>query len=690
MRGLFRRNKHRLDGNNKQLPAQTAGSLRPDSPHEEILPPHSPPSLSDSASEPGGVWYKRPMTTANGERDALSHFGHLYHHQRVVVPSSSQSTFTGAPIRKTDPQRSSNKETGLFHRQKKKNGYSESKFSTNILIASLIKQDWPKAFSQIESQPDIVWQQDAIFLHGHKTVALPLHVAACCVDVPLALFDQILYGFPAGAQKPDEVMGRLPLHWACMSNASNHVLEKLIQIFPDACKSYDLTDSRSPLHYLTIFASTMDQFQPLLVAPVNHKWIMQHADKEGMTPLDLARSTNNPIKAEIVVTLVHHEQIALSNSQKRKQFHGQEKRTSVPEYMQGPNKTPAPTGSSGKILPVNPPGELYSASRQSYGIAPTPGAQADAFRDEENEQRYPAMLPPKEKVRRNPLPNRHEFQCLDHNGVNETCKAHALAAADDCQPRAQRHRKDPTRSVFNDENRLLDPPTYQQRPKATKASSDSWSNRDSKYAAKTDSSSAGHGGVINSKDEKAAANQKQDFRSSNERNQMSAQSMMDEMFQNMHQLEIAITKLQADLNDKDTDMSNLKVVAKEMAIREQNLLLGLENSRNVVRHQHEKLNQKREAVELLKDKIATLQAELMKEESILLPMEKTILLLEQEVLEKEQTLQDHHQEQASFEAMRQAILQEKDGLTRDLENSNSELQSLKAIQHLAKGEKDDM
>jgi hypothetical protein len=40
--------------------------------------------------------------------------------------------------------------------------------------------------------------------------------------------------------------------------------------------------------------------------------------------------------------------------------------------------------------------------------------------------------------------------------------------------------------------------------------------------------------------------------------------------------------------------------------------------------------------------------------------------------------------------MRQAILQEKGCISRDLENSNSELQSLKAIQHLAEGREDEV
>jgi chromosome segregation ATPase len=167
---------------------------------------------------------------------------------------------------------------------------------------------------------------------------------------------------------------------------------------------------------------------------------------------------------------------------------------------------------------------------------------------------------------------------------------------------------------------------------------------------------------------------------------MSAQSMVEGMFLNMRQLEDSIGRLQEDLDQKETDMKNLEIVATDMAMREQDLLLGLENSRSVVLHQYEKVNKKRDTIDLLKDKIATLQAELAKEESILAPMERTILMLEQKVADKEQRLIDHREELASFEAMRQAILQERDGLSRDLENSNSELESLKVIQGLAHGE----
>jgi hypothetical protein len=680
MKGLFRRNKPNQEGNKKSRPAN-ASSLNQDSHHEDVLPSYSAPSYCDSASAPGGIWYKRPMTTANGESDAHSHFDQ---HQRVIVPSSSQSTHTGSSRRKTDrkgeaySERKFKKETGLFRRQKKRNGYSENRVSTNILIASFLERDWTKAFSMIESQPDLVWQQDAIFLHGHKTTALPLHIA-CCVDVPLSLFDEILFRFPQAAQQTDEVMGRLPLHWACISNASSHILEKLIQTFPDACKSYDLTGSRSPLHYLTIYASAMDQFQPLLAAPVNHKRIMQHADKEGMTPLVLARSTNSPIKAEIVVTLVHHEQIALSNTHQSKELHGQKERTSVPEYVQGQNQAHAPTRAGSKVLPFNARGEIHSVTRQSYGISPTPGAQAYAFSDHDNETYLPA-LPPKRNAARGP--RNVTTRRLDSDSANNIGNTNSRPLAGDCDRVAHRHSKDQTDSALNGatkQQQILER-LHAVRLNTARVSPDSSSNSYTKDVEKTDSlSEENKGANVEYEGAKFAVDQKR-----------SAESMMDKMFLNMHQLEDVIKKLKADLNEKDVDMNNLKVVAKDMVMREQNLLLALENSRSVVYHQHEKLNQKRETVELLKDKILMLQAELLKEESILVPMEKTIMLLEQEVLEKEQRLEDHHEEQASFEAMRQAILQEKGCISRDLENSNSELQSLKAIQHLAEGREDEV
>lgn len=710
MRGindLFRRHKPSPEGNKN--PAIGTSPPSPTS-SPEILPSHGAHSFPDTVSEPGALWYnprhrhRQTHGTTDPEIETRSHFSHPYDLERAFVPSSTKTRHSkGRKSRNKEedgyPPRNPKKETGFFSRKKKyKISSNANKATTNILIATLIEGNWTKASSLVESQPELARQQDAIFLHGHQTMAYPLHVA-CCVQTPPDLFDQILNAFRDGTTHTDEVTGRLPLHWACMSLASNHVVNTLIHAFPSACNSYDLTDSRSPLHFLAIYGTSVDQFYPLLTAsPVNHKRVFQHRDKEGKTAVDLARSSTSPERENIVALLVLHEEEALSNTRRRKQNRS-EPDVSPVELVHSRNEIPASEMVMQAGMPRGNSRNAYcSVPTPSTAACPTPGAQAAAFAEEPSGERLYHSFPAQKTAKNR---NLYTASPVDAHAVTGTSGRFISTLSNNGgTPTEQRRGKEPTKSAFDIVGHQPEPSALQPQPETrfarrpkkdksplTTVASD-WQTRylekvDTFSSGKTDSNVEYNG---SSAEKESDERPKPPSRESQNRNSMSAQSMVEGMFLNMRQLEDSIGRLQEDLDQKETDMKNLEIVATDMAMREQDLLLGLENSRSVVLHQYEKVNKKRDTIDLLKDKIATLQAELAKEESILAPMERTILMLEQKVADKEQRLIDHREELASFEAMRQAILQERDGLSRDLENRSAELQSLKVIQGLAHGE----
>jgi chromosome segregation ATPase len=166
---------------------------------------------------------------------------------------------------------------------------------------------------------------------------------------------------------------------------------------------------------------------------------------------------------------------------------------------------------------------------------------------------------------------------------------------------------------------------------------------------------------------------------------MEAQNMMDSMKWNIKRLEKSVHQLKADLRDKNVDMDNLESVTNEMDLRELDLTRGLQNVRSIIQHQAEALDGKKARISHLKEQIAILEAELVHEESTLEPMERSILVLEQKALDKEQKIFGHRAERKSFSVMKQNLIEERDSLNRELQNSHSELKSLKAIQDLTLG-----
>ncbi|KAG7354884.1 ankyrin repeat domain protein [Nitzschia inconspicua] len=669
----------------------------------QLLPSCSASSFSDAVSEPGPLRYKARVTNCttqsskNGPKsDSITHFSHPYDVTRRINPFSASSTkdceSNGEKIEgKEDdcPARNSKRNGFLRLSKKTKNKSSaSSNCTTNPLIVSIIAGDWRNALSVIITNPELAGQQDIISLHEHKTVALPIHVA-CCAHIPHDLFDKILDAFPVGAAQTDEVMGRLPLHWACMSRASNHVLERLIQAFPAACNSYDLTNSRSPLHFLVIYGTTVDQFLPLLqAASVDHNRIFQHLDNEGKTPMGLARSYINPARVDILSLLLRYEDSALCNGRRREGV-------SMTESIMSRGKlhrveTEASSRNSEETTVYRP------MPRQLNELWQTSGARSGECKEKKSgygpPRPSPAITSPR-KLRRHFAYPDHLIDRVEMGEFGKPISPPSMVrdATRECQRKG-----DPTRCAFHVLENQSDPqinPSQTGKWPVPKLNSDNHPSADGDanhnermYSVPPEKLFANVSCSLCNTKMQSFNDKNQQSHDSKERESKSAESMVEEMLLNMKQCEDSIVQLQKDLDQKENEISNLEVVTTEMTMREQHLLLGLEDAKCVLLHQHENVQKKRQTVDLLRDKIAKLQSELAMEESILSPMERTIFMLEQSVFEKEQKLKDHREEQASLEAVRQALLTEKTYVTRDLEITTSELQSLKAIQAMARGE----
>lgn len=103
------------------------------------------------------------------------------------------------------------------------------------------------------------------------------------------------------AQMADETFGRMPLHWACMAGNSSQCLEKLIQLYPTGPRVMDKAQGRIPLHYMVVFATDIGQVTTIFDSEPRG---VKTKDKRFKTPIDLAQSTTNPLKLDILAELL--------------------------------------------------------------------------------------------------------------------------------------------------------------------------------------------------------------------------------------------------------------------------------------------------------------------------------------------------------------------------------------------------
>lgn len=82
----------------------------------------------------------------------------------------------------------------------------------------------------------------------------------------------------------ESVYDRIPLHTACMNNASDDVIKLLLVYYPEGAKVAD-NDGRLPLHYALSNSATVEVVKTLLKA---HPLAVQEADTNGWLPIHVA------------------------------------------------------------------------------------------------------------------------------------------------------------------------------------------------------------------------------------------------------------------------------------------------------------------------------------------------------------------------------------------------------------------
>jgi hypothetical protein len=640
-----------------------------------------------ASNDDGVVWYKK--SGAAGGPAAGGGVG---------PPMTNQDKSQGKPYGLSDDLTNSHLQLRQDHQrhqrgERRKNQQLQDQQSSGSLASLLMNGDWESVSMCIDTQPAAAQKKQSILLQDKKTTVYPLHLAAC-VHPPPVIFEKILDAYPDAAKHKDEGFGRFPLHWAVLSTASAHIIEKLTGAYPKACKSPDTAYSRTPLHYLCIYATSVEQVEALLNAPVNYRRVLQQKDKFGKIPMELAKSTNNPIKIEIVNSLSRYEQPP--KIQDSSPSH-QKKKIDIKKALHETHFSDSPHQRYEMPRSVGSPANRHSRAVEQI----TSQAQASTFANHRTQRSPPGSTkripdPTTEiKVFQSRLytaPATSSSQRQDDDGPQQTNPAeqHGLEPCPARSPRAELKRPNKfarqqgrTRFDSDDgvnpppltqEHRQLDPDIYSSQPFSDEEYCTS-------YAEKTESFS-------NNTSARTKSTMDPDRELEEQHEEvvgMDSQFMVDGMRSNIQRLEKSVHQLTKDLRDKHADMDNLESVANDMDLRELDLTRGLQNVRAVIQHQTQEVDAKKARISHLKDKISALEAVLVQEESTLEPMERSILILEQKALDKEQKLFGHRAERKSFHVMKQNLVEERESLSRELQNANSELKSLRAIQDLALG-----
>ena len=90
--------------------------------------------------------------------------------------------------------------------------------------------------------------------------------------------------------------GYLPLHYAVCKGAKKEVIEKLVELYPDACRVSDEETKYTPLHCAALTGRS-DVMKLLLktypeAAAMRNGWKMCKTCRDGKIPLDIARAMN--------------------------------------------------------------------------------------------------------------------------------------------------------------------------------------------------------------------------------------------------------------------------------------------------------------------------------------------------------------------------------------------------------------
>lgn len=202
--------------------------------------------------------------------------------------------------------------------------------SRSELALAIQSSDWAKALKLIEQRPDLAtrWSVLQGFFEGLKDAkVLPLHQACAVAGVSQALMERLVQIYPQAIHCRESSYQRLPLHCACRTAADPAIIRVLLQAEqqlgtcevssssslslsspqhhqqhqPQQCLQADLLQ-RVPLHYALSNGAHAETIQLLLQAAPQ---AAASVDRRGWTPLHVATSVGCSVAVLRMVLEAH-------------------------------------------------------------------------------------------------------------------------------------------------------------------------------------------------------------------------------------------------------------------------------------------------------------------------------------------------------------------------------------------------
>lgn len=451
--------------------------------------------------------------------------------------------------------------------------------------------DWATATRFISEDPQCVSQQADMTLKGQPTRGYPVHLLVTC-NPPPEFLERVVRQYPGALLSGDSSMSRTPLHWACIVNANTQILQILSMANPAACKQQDRSHSRTPLHYLVLHASDPNQVRVLMEA--EHRATMTR-DRNNQKPIDLAESSNNPFKLDILPVL----QDIYAGTTKR--YGGRSGRSKSPGKYNNNRGT-----SPGKY------GGRRSRSPGKFSRGTSPGRYATVVDDAG--ERGPRRT------------NRIERPVAPEIVVGNPSSSYQVPP--------------PPRTIPQDE-----------------------------YIRLSQKTEGGSGPIDNN-----------NHNSSNS-SQIGA-NLENDLNDSIEKLKRDKASRRVEMEQKDLEISQIDRQLSDISRQENRLTMEMRQTHSSTVNQ-EAIYEKEERISHIQRQIADLRAELRQLEGEVRSLQNNPSSSVYEISRMESKLRSLKDEKMTFQAIREALNEERNTVKRDFENLDDEIKSLEAIQSMA-------
>jgi len=181
------------------------------------------------------------------------------------------------------------------------------------LVELISRMEWRHVMDRIKDSPEEIRKKQIVEVDGTETMGYALHLAVS-KKPPRHVVDALMEGYPDAIRARDDKFGQLPLHIACIHTASAQVLRALVEGHEESLRITDKEHGRLPLHFACLYGSPFEI--SLLVSAEQRALIFKDAD--GKTPKDLAEESSNPHREVILKRLEDRIRVVTEAMQHRR------------------------------------------------------------------------------------------------------------------------------------------------------------------------------------------------------------------------------------------------------------------------------------------------------------------------------------------------------------------------------------